>query len=57
MGRKRMTKRWNEKDLAYYNAQRRLMTELAKAPHKPIEFTRPVVKCESPEALRAHPAI
>lgn len=34
-----MTKRWNERDLAYYNAQRRLMTELAKAPHKPVEFT------------------
>jgi Holliday junction resolvase RusA-like endonuclease len=35
-----MTKaRWNEKDLAYYNAQRQLMTELAKAPNKPVEFT------------------
>jgi Holliday junction resolvase RusA-like endonuclease len=34
-----MTKRWNEKDLAYYNAQRRLMTELAKVPNKQVEFT------------------
>lgn len=35
-----MTKaRWTKKDLAYYNAQRRLMTELATAPNKPVEFT------------------
>ena len=30
--------RWKEIDVKYYNAQRRLMTELAKAPHKPVEF-------------------
>lgn len=30
--------RWKEIDVAYYNAQRRLMTELEKAPHKPIEY-------------------
>lgn len=40
-----MTQRWKEIDVAYYNAQRRLMADLAKAPHKPV------VQYESPETL------
>lgn len=31
--------RWKEQDLKYYNAQRRLMTELAKVNHREVEYT------------------